>query len=88
VNAGKFDDHATVVVLEFLVRRLIVEQCRHSPNPQAALRDWSRAVEAEKAEIERYAFGGEMPAEATTNAIIAIGEFDRILGEIAERVAS
>ena len=87
MSAGKFNDHPTLVALEFLVRRLIVERCRSDPNPNAALLEWARAIEAEKAEIEKHALVSNMPPEATVNAIEALGEFDRLLGEITGDVA-
>ncbi len=87
MQGSGFDDHATVTVLEFLVTRLIANQCRAAPNPTAALLEWSMAVDAEKAQIEEFGFRtADIPENATVNAIVALGEFDRVMGDISAAV--
>jgi hypothetical protein len=81
-----FDDHATVVALEFLIVRLISTQCRAAPDPMAAQHEWSAAIDAEKAQIEDFAFGANTPSDASVNAIVSLGEFDRLVGEISGAV--
>lgn len=82
--AADFDDHATVVVLEFLLTRLIARQCSEAPNPTTALAGWSAAVEEQKRLFEMLAFRRDTRPEVTANAIAAITEFDRIMRNISE----
>jgi hypothetical protein len=67
--ASEFDDHATVVVLELLVKRLIVNQCRAAPDDRVALAEWTTMVSDYKEAVERFAFADGTRADVALNAV-------------------
>jgi uncharacterized protein YbaA (DUF1428 family) len=81
--AGDFDDHAAVLVLEFLVKRLVLAQCLKTDDPEASLAKWSGAMEAEEDMIARFAFSTRASRDASLNAIEGSAEFKRLREEIA-----
>lgn len=84
--ASDFDDHSTVVVLEFMVLRLIQRQCQEASSPSAELMDWKTALGDLKAQYEQAAFGSELSDNAALNAIEIIGEIERATNELAALV--
>jgi len=83
--AQGFDDHPTVVALEFLVKRLIVRDCLRGGAPDSALAELQDAMKVHRELLLRLAFGPDAGSDETTlNAVSAAAEFDRIGKEIAE----
>lgn len=73
-----FDDHPNVVVLEDVVLRLILQQCRNASDPDAALSDWIEYLKQRDELFTEAAFRNpEMPAESLLNAMTIAGQFSR-----------
>ena len=86
--ASEFDDHATVVVLEFLVKRLVAGQCGATPdNLQAGLARWRAAINDYKTQLEHFAFEKGTRPEVALNALGVLAEFDRVMQEVEEIVS-
>ena len=77
-----FDDHSTVVALEFLVKRLIVRRCSDAQDPSVELKDWVDALAAYHDLTTEFAFKHTDNPDAQLNAISAAGEMTRISEEI------
>ena len=78
-----FDDHATIMSLEFLVKRLVVANCLKSTNPVESLARWSIAMKTEEDLFGRIAFNERASKSASLNAIAASAELKRMRDEIA-----
>ena len=82
--AGDFDDHANVVVLDWMVKRLIVEHCRQSSNPAEALERWKAAVAEHTKKIESFAFSENTRTDVSLNAISVLAQFGDFMKEVGE----
>ena len=82
--AGVFDDHATVMALQFLVSRLVVTQCLGATNPEAALADWIGAMEAHRNRTMQSAYSSQSSTEARSLSVAAASELGEIRKAIAE----
>ena len=82
--AGAFDDHATILALEFLLNRLVVAQCLGATNPEAALADWISAMEAHENLTMQSAYSSEASAVARAISIAAATELGQIRKAIVE----
>lgn len=82
-----FDDRSTIIVLEFLVRRLIVRRCADAEDPKAELQNWVDALAAHRDLTIEFAFNHAGTEDAQLNAVSAAGEMDRISEEIVSDVA-
>lgn len=81
-----FDDHPTVVVLQFLLTRMIAKGIRESQNPPEAFLALRNAIELQKSQLQDFAFNSGQESQTITNAVIVMGEFDSVLEEITELV--
>jgi hypothetical protein len=77
-----FNDHAVVVVLDFLVTKLINDQCLAAPDYKSAAAEWREYLEKLKADVHEIAFTAGQSDDAQLNAVDVIGELDRKLEEL------
>jgi hypothetical protein len=78
-----FDDHSTVIALEFLVKKLVVQDCISASNPAETLAEWTAALKREGEIAMEYALGGHAEnTEVAMNAVSGAVQFDRFAEEI------
>lgn len=87
MNSG-FDDHATVVALEFLVKRLVMRQCLAATDSDSMLAEWISALKAEANLAMLFAYDERTQSEqAKVNAIATAGELDRFAEDLTKDFA-
>ena len=77
-----FDDHSNVVVLEHVVRKLILQQCRSSADPDAVLADWRVFLQQQNDLYVRSGFSKEVTPAVGINAIAIAGQFEQFSEEL------
>lgn len=83
-NPSDWDDHRTVVALEYIVKRLVVDQCKRSADPKAELANWLHWLKAQSEVTRRFAFEGGRNDDVMLNAIGLASEFTKFHDEIQE----
>lgn len=79
--ASGFDDHPTVVALQFVMNRLIFADCRREDDPDVALAKWLRGLETQRDLYVQAAAQAQRP-EAAINAVMIATEFDTLAKEL------
>lgn len=77
-----WDDHRTVVALEYVVKRLVIEQCKRSADPKAELSTWLLWLKAQSEVTTRFAVEAARNDDTMMNAIGLASEFTKFHDEI------
>jgi hypothetical protein len=77
-----FDDHPNVVVLEQVVRKLVLQQCRLSADPDAVLADWRAFLQQHHDLYVRSGFSEEVTPAAGLNGLLIAGQFEQFSEEL------
>jgi hypothetical protein len=80
--ASLFDDHATVVVLDEVVRRLVRAECQRNDDPDKQLQQWIIWLKKQGELYKEAGFRDGQTADTTLNAIEIAGAFDTFAREL------
>ncbi len=79
-----WDDHRTIVALEHIVKKLVVENSNSSSDINGKFAEWLEWLQLQSDISTKFAFEGARNEEIKINAIGLASELDKFREEIAE----
>lgn len=72
---SKWNDHKNVVVLEYIVRKLIIENCKGADQPNEKIAEWTQWFKDQESLVTKFAFSKGVSTEVQLEAIGLASQF-------------